>query len=146
LFHQKSLTRYVIYKTYFTSISVRNTTKCLIIEHGSNKRHTYLKDTDFALFYTQIYIKPMLLQNGPHHNLGNIGFDKNGFQIFLHDIYCKPLPWCILNGIDYSDISSLIHYMRHLTIHNDVIIHCDDILQSASRYFSYRYAEFYKRP
>jgi hypothetical protein len=40
-------------------------------DHWSNNRHMYLKDTDFALFCTQIYIKPMLLQNR--------GFDKNMF-------------------------------------------------------------------
>jgi hypothetical protein len=32
------------------------------------------------------YIKPMLLQNGPHHNLSTRWFDKNEFQIFLHNI------------------------------------------------------------
>jgi hypothetical protein len=52
----------------------------------------YFKDTDFPLFCTQIYIKSMLLQNGPHHNLSTREFDKNVFQIFLPNIYPKPLP------------------------------------------------------
>jgi hypothetical protein len=64
----------------------------LLHEHWSNNRHMLLNDTDFALFWTKIYIKPMLLQNGPHQNLSTRGFDKNVFQILLHNIYRKPLP------------------------------------------------------
>jgi hypothetical protein len=41
--------------------------------------------TNFALFCTQINIKSMLLQNGPHHNLSTRGFDKYVFQIFFSE-------------------------------------------------------------
>jgi hypothetical protein len=114
LLNQKNLTRHVIYKTLrvFQCGTLRN---ALFVEYWSNNRHTYLKDTDFALFCIQVYIKPMLLQNGPHHNSSTRGFDKNVFQIFLHNIYRKSLPKRILNGIDYNDISSLIRYIRNYT-------------------------------
>jgi hypothetical protein len=45
------LTQHMIYKIYFTCISVRNTTKCLICWAMSNNRHTYMMHTDFALFF-----------------------------------------------------------------------------------------------
>jgi hypothetical protein len=70
--------------------------------------------------YTQVFetlldllsnIKSSLLQNGPHHNSSSRGIDKNVFQIFLHNIGCKPWPSCILNGIDYTGISPLILYI-----------------------------------
>jgi hypothetical protein len=55
----------------------------LFVEHWS-KTHMYLKDTDFALLCTQIFINPITVRI----KIKVVrGFDKNVFQIFLLNIY-----------------------------------------------------------
>jgi hypothetical protein len=55
----------------------------LFVEHRTDNKHKFLKDSNFAIFCTPIYIKPILLQNSTHHNLSTTGFHENMFQIFF---------------------------------------------------------------
>jgi hypothetical protein len=104
----------------------------LFLENRQENIHSIWNFFLFTLFSTQINIKSMLLQNGPHQNLGTRRFDKNVFQIFLHNIERKPL---LLNCIDNSHISPLLQCIRnyYILLHNDVILHCDVIWNEVHR-------------
>jgi hypothetical protein len=80
----------MIYKTLrvFQCGTPRN---ALFLEHWSNNKLTHLKDTDFVFLCTQIYIKPIQLHIGHHHNLSTGGFDGNVFQMFDSSQYLPYL-------------------------------------------------------